>query len=355
MPLKIYHHTEPFALESGEIIDGLQIGFHTYGRPNSAGDNVIWVCHALTGDSDVAAWWPDLIGDGNLFDPSRYFIVCANNLGSCYGTTGPLTERRDTGCAFYNTFPAVSIRDMAACLQVLKEHLGIGRISVLIGGSQGGQIAQEWALSYPDLTDNLILLATNASHSTWGIAFNEAQRMAIKADSTFGLSVNDAGAEGLKAARSIALLSYRGYEAYRITQQRQRNAVGPSAAVTYQQYQGKKLADRFNAYSYVRLSEAMDGHDVRRGRSDDLKKVYSVVSYPCLVIGITSDILFPCLEQQEIAFAMPYGQYAEIASIYGHDGFLTEGKQISRIIADFLSTSNISGYIKFNAQYELVS
>jgi len=342
----VYHHSQPFELESGHILPGLDIAYHTFGKLNSSRDNVIWVCHALTANSNVFEWWPGLFGEGDLFNPEDHFIICANNLASCYGTTGPLSLNPVTGRKWYNDFPSVTIRDMAGTLQLLKEYLKIDSIHTLIGGSQGGQIAQEWSLHHPQLSRHLILLATNDIHSSWGIAFNESQRLAIKADATYGEARDDAGAAGLKAARSIALLSYRNYSTYELTQQSRRNLRGYKAPAEYQQYQGEKLVKRFNAYSYVRLSEAMDGHDVCRNKSCAPEEVFRVVSIPALIIGVESDLLFPVAEQKAIASALPNATYAEIESDFGHDGFLIETDQISAVIKRFYAQHDIKNYSK---------
>lgn len=346
MSLMVYHHNQPFELESGAILAGLEIAYHTYGRLNREADNVIWVCHALTANSDVFEWWPGLFGPNELFNPDEYFIICANNLGSCYGTTGPLSVNPVTEQPWYDEFPAITIRDMARVLQLLKEHLDIRRFHTLIGGSQGGQIAQEWCIQHPGLTEHLMLLATNAVHSSWGIAFNESQRLAIRADRTYGQPSADAGAAGLKAARSIALLSYRSYHTYNITQQQHRKSIGYKAAASYQQYQGQKLVNRFNAYSYIRLSEAMDSHDICRGRCSDIGEALHPVRAQALVIGVESDILFPTDEQKQIAAALPNATFVEIESDFGHDGFLIETQQISGIARDFLSRTAVKKYHK---------
>ncbi len=336
MSQKKYSHKKRVALENGTSLPQLEIAYHTYGELNKDKSNVIWVVHALTANSDVFDWWPGLFGTNDLFNPKEHFIVCANNLGSCYGTTGPLSSNPDTNEAWYSYFPQITIRDMANTLQVLKQHLGINKIHTLIGGSQGGQIAQEWALQEPELTENLILIATNAQHSPWGIAFNESQRLAIKADRTYFSNSEHGGNKGLQAARSIALLSYRNYHTYNSTQKSTgTNNINNHAAASYQRYQGEKLVKRFNAYSYVRLSEAMDSHHVARERAYSVETVLNTIEVPTLVIGVTSDLLFPLNEQQLLAKYIKGSVYKEIDSLYGHDGFLIETKQLSEHINQF--------------------
>lgn len=347
MSVKSYIHKKRFQLESGLALPQLEIAYHTYGKLNAAKDNVIWVCHALTANSDVFDWWKGLFGEKDLFNPGEYFIVCANNLGSCYGTTGPLSINPDTGEKWYSYFPHVTIRDMARTLDVLRLHLGITKIHTLIGGSQGGQIAQEWAIQQPGLAEHLILIATNARHSSWGIAFNESQRLAIKADRTYFSNLDNGGEKGLQAARSIALLSYRNYETYRETQQEHKLKIGYSAAASYQRYQGEKLVKRFNAYSYVRLSEAMDSHDVSRNRCYSIETALSEIEAATLVVGVTSDILFPVHEQKLIAKGIRHATYTEIDSLYGHDGFLIETKQLTDHIRGFYETKNNKEQIQY--------
>ncbi|MGZ3931449.1 MAG: alpha/beta fold hydrolase, partial [Bacteroidia bacterium] len=218
MSLQIYKYKKRFSLENGLSLPDLEIAYHTYGTLNKDKTNVVWVCHALTANSDVFDWWKGLFGENDLFNPKDHFIVCANNLGSCYGTTGPLSLNSDTQQPWYGYFPHITIRDMANTLDLLRQHLGIQKIHTVIGGSQGGQIAQEWALHQPAVFGNLILIATNAQHSPWGIAFNESQRLAIKADRTYFSNSRDGGQKGLQAARSIALLSYRNHNTYNATQ-----------------------------------------------------------------------------------------------------------------------------------------
>lgn len=335
MRIKTFSYKKRFQLESGLSLPELDVAYQTWGELNAEKNNVVWVCHALTANSDVFDWWKGLFGEKNLFNPKDYFIVCANNLASCYGTTGPYSINPDTKQRWYSYFPQVTVRDMANTLNVLKEHLGIKKLHTLIGGSQGGQIAQEWVLQQAELTNNLILIATNAQHSAWGIAFNESQRLAIKADRTYFSNTDNAGEKGLQAARSIALLSYRNYITYRATQTDMKPKTGNHTAASYQRYQGEKLVKRFNAYSYVRLSEAMDSHDVSRNRSSSIEESLYAIKANTLVIGIASDILFPVQEQKLLARSIPKAIYREIDSLYGHDGFLLETELLTKHILEF--------------------
>ena len=203
----------PLSLESGESIENLQIGYSTYGRLNEDKSNVIWVCHSLTSDSNVLDWWGGLFGENRLFDPCDYFIICPNILGSCYGTSGPASPRAERR-PLLDQFPRITIRDMAKLHETLREKLAIDSINILIGASIGGQQALEWSISTPSIFNKIVLLATNAQHSPYGIAFNESQRMAIFADASYGNGNIDDAKDGLAAARSIAMLSYRSYNGY---------------------------------------------------------------------------------------------------------------------------------------------
>lgn len=332
--LQVFKHTTPFKLECGKSLPGFELAYTTAGTLNTAGDNVVWVCHALTGNAHPEEWWPGLVGKGKLIDPSRYFIVCANLLGGCYGSTGPLSINPETGEPWYHTFPELTNRDMVRAFQLLQQHLGIGRINLLMGGSLGGQHALEWAVSQPASVERLVLLATNAWHSPWGIAFNESQRMAIEADASWQHNSADAGQQGLKVARTIGMLSYRTWQIYN-----ERQAEGDPEkttnyrAATYQQYQGQKLAGRFNAFTYYRLSQAMDSHQIGRGRGS-AEAALAAVTAKTLVVGIDTDILFPVHEQEYLARHIPEARLQVISSLYGHDGFLVEAGAISTAIQE---------------------
>jgi homoserine O-acetyltransferase len=333
--LSIYEHDESFLLESGELLDDLKIAYNTYGIFDPNKNNVVWVCHALTANSDVFDWWKGVFGENDLFNPNDHFIVCANILGSHYGTSGPLNTLKGEE-PLLDHFPFVTTRDMANAHDLLREHLGIEKISVLIGASLGGQQALEWSVSKPELIQQLILIATNARHSAFGIAFNESQRLAIFADQTFGNGNMDGGRYGLITARSIAMLSYRSYNGYAKTQTNPGNhTTDEFLAASYQLYQGEKLVKRFSAYSYVTLSKTMDSHNVGRKRPS-VEIALQQIKAKTLVIGIESDLLFPVSEQEYLAEWIPNAFFGKIDSDFGHDGFLVENKQLTTLISDFL-------------------
>lgn len=214
---------------------------------------------------------------------------------------------------------------------MLADHLGISTIHLLIGGSLGGQQALEFTLLNQVKVDNLVLLATNAIHSPWGIAFNESQRLAIEADATFNDKTENGGRNGLIAARTIAMLSYRTYIIYEQKQKDEDSVYNDFKASSYQKYQGEKLANRFNAHSYWTLSKAMDSQNLARNR-ESLEKSLAQISSNTLVIGISSDILFPPSEQKFIANHIPNAKFIEIDSIFGHDGFLVELQELNTIL-----------------------
>ena len=338
MNTQIFKSTQPFELESGQQLQQLEIGFHTYGKLNKNRDNVVWVCHALTANSDVMDWWKGLFGGNDFFNADEHYIVCANILGSPYGTSNPLSINPVTGQPYYLAFPQVTVRDIVNAHKRLAEHLKIDDVNILIGGSLGGQQAIEWSIMEPDRIKNLILIATNARHSPWGIAFNESQRLALTADRTFYSNSPDGGRKGLKAARSIALLSYRGYKTYTVSQQDDNDNISDDhRASSYQNYQGEKLVNRFNAYSYWYLSKTMDSHNSGRNRNG-VEKALSLIKARTLVIGIKSDVLFPVEEQQYLFRHIPKSAFAEFDSFYGHDGFLIETEALTNIITSFFKT-----------------
>jgi homoserine O-acetyltransferase len=335
-----------FLTESGESLNHYHLAYTTYGTLNQQGDNVIWIFHALTANSRPHEWWDGLVGEDRLFDPSCHFIVCVNVPGSCYGSLSPLDEDTHTGEPFYYNFPMFTPRDIVRSFQPLRKYLGIEKIKLGIGGSLGGQQLLEWAIEEPGLFENIVPIATNAFHSPWGIAFNATQRMAIEADGTWGQRNSAAGIAGMKAARALALLSYRSYEGYQKTQQLNTSQTfispgGESAggAASYQRYQGEKLANRFNAFSYYQLSKTMDSHHVGRGRGT-WQQALSCIKAHALVVGIDSDVLFPLSEQQLIAEHIPGAQFAVISSLFGHDGFLLEYKQLENLIRSFLNNDS---------------
>lgn len=351
--MKTFRSRQPFLLESGFQLPELEIAYHTYGQLAEEKGNVIWVCHALTANSNVAEWWPGIMGENLVLDPAKHFIICANILGSCYGTTGPLSINPDKGAPYFDAFPLVTIRDIVRAHQLLAHHLGIQKIHLLMGGSMGGYQVLEWAAMEPDFIDRLFVIATSASETAWGIGIHTSQRLAIEADATWGDQSAKAAQKGLKAARAFGMITYRSYVNYAKSQTDPViEKLDDFKASSYINYQGQKLVDRFNSYSYWTLTKAMDAHNIARGRAGSVTDVLKQMKQDSLVIGITTDMLCPVTEQKQIADNMPHANFVEIDSIYGHDGFLVETAKISQHLENWLTEkiSNESSYFKSNQE-----
>lgn len=339
MTRKEYIHNDIFEFEGGGSIEGLKVVYHCSERPWKKGDQrkVIWICHALTANSDAQDWWPELVGPGRLFDTEKYFVVCANMLGSAYGSSGPASINPATGKPFYFDFPKVTVRDIVRANDLVRRHLGIGKIDLMVGGSIGGFQSIEWTIMEPDLFDKAVFIACGARVTPWLTAWEESQRLALEADPTFRACESLKGGEaGLRCARSIALISYRSYAGYNATQaEADEDCLFADRAGSYQRYQGKKLSDRFDAYSYYYLSDSVNSNNAGRGRGGVVAALGRIKA-DCTVIGIDSDGLFPVNEQKFLADNIAGARYHEIASKFGHDGFLLENDQLTEIIEPLL-------------------
>ena len=341
-----FHYNQLFTPESGESLPGFHLAYTTHGKLNAAKDNVVWIFHALTANSNPVEWWPGLVGEGKYLDPAKYFIICVNKPGSPYGSISPVSQNPLTGKPYYHEFPVFTIRDMVRSYQHLKTHLGINKVFIGLGGSTGGMQLLEWAIEEPELFEHIVPIATNAVLSPWGIAFNTSQRMAIEADTSWLEKRADAGQKGLAAARSIALLSYRHYNGYSITQRRDKAFVAMSpetvyAADNYQRYQGLKLVNRFNVISYYRLSQSMDSHDTGRNRGG-VQSALGKIKAKTLVIGIQSDVLYPIAEQEFLQQHISGAELLTITSEFGHDGFLLEYEKIETALVKFIDEHKFS-------------
>lgn len=367
-----YVHATPFQLESGEVLPDAQLRYQTYGQLNEERDNVIVITHALTGNASLHAWWGDMLGPGKAFDTDRYFVVCCNILGSCYGSTSPTSINPETGMMYGKDFPDVSVKDTVKFqLCMLTNKLKVRSIKSVIGGSFGGMQAMEFAVQggssdnspyaedcfFTELDDQetsvplvrtVIPIACGAAHTAWQIAISETQRQAIYADPNWETNGLEATA-GLSVARQIGMVSYRTPQGYctkfgRDKQQSKEESTteaeyGSPAkwkVKSYLEYQGKKFLSRFDPITYVKMTEQMDSHDVARGRGKSLKEVLSYVEIPAMVLGIDSDVLYPLWEQKEIVEMMPNSQLEVIRSDDGHDGFLLEQEQVAEHITRFL-------------------
>ncbi len=334
----IFHYSDRFDLESGKHLSGFQLKYTTLGQLNKDRSNVVWICHALTGSSDFTDWWKDFFTEGSPFDPRDYFIICANTLGGCYGSTGPLSLNPETSKPYFHEFPLLTNRDIVNSFDLLRQELRIKKVHSLIGGSLGGQQVLEWAILQPTVFERIVAIATNAFHSPWGIAFNEAQRMAIEADATWKENDVRAGVNGMKAARAMGMISFRTYDTYLKTQSEKTNdKIDDFRASSYQRYQGEKLSNRFNAFTYWALTKAMDSHHVGRDR-DSIESALGQINAKALIIGIDSDLLFPIREQEYLAQHVKGASLKTISSLHGHDGFLVEFDQFKSIVRNFIKS-----------------
>lgn len=327
----------PLVTETGYEIPEPTVAYQTWGSLNRQRNNAVLVCHALTGNTKADEWFGGLFGEGKTLDPERHFIICPNVLGSCYGTTGPASVNPETGQAYRADFPEVNVRDMVRLHQRLLDSLGVQGVETVIGGSLGGMQALEFSIM--DLrTRSAVVIGMGKAHSPWAIGISHTQRRAIYNDPNWHDGYYDEDSppeEGLSIARMIAMNSYRSPQDFESKFGRRRQDGSDIFEVeSYLNYQGKKLADRFDAVSYVRLTQAMDSHDVAHNRNT-YQEILEGVRAPVLVVGIDTDMLYPIEEQKELAGLFPGGQYSEITSPYGHDAFLIEFEQINKLVYSF--------------------
>ncbi|MDJ0498513.1 MAG: homoserine O-acetyltransferase [Acidimicrobiia bacterium] len=336
---------DPFELESGETLPHIRIAYRTWGHPQP---HATLVCHALTGSADADDWWADLFGPGRALDPDRDFIVCANVLGGCYGTTGP-TSRADGAFEPYGgAFPTVTIRDMVRLQAILLDRLGVEVLDLVIGGSMGGMQALEWPLLFPGRVRAIAPIAVGPTQSAWGVALSEAQRQAIRADANFAGGRYSLGAgptQGLAAARSMAMISYRSPHNFEVRFGRGEDEAGTYNVQSYLRYQGEKLVNRFDANTYLTLIDAMDSHDVGRGRGAT-EMVLGSIGQPALVISVSSDGLYPASEVATMAGHLPGAELVEIDAPHGHDAFLIEIDAVNDLLVDFINRHNLKSRLR---------
>ncbi len=328
---------KPFSLELGGELPEVAIAYRTWGALNSERNNVVLICHALTGSADADVWWPGMFGEDMGFDETRDFIVCSNVLGSCYGTTGPLSCNPLTGKHYGPGFPDVTIRDMVRLQRLLLDELGIEQVKLVVGASLGGMQVLEWGCMFPDRVRALMPMGISGRHSAWCIAQSEAQRQAIAADRNWNDGWYEPGAppaKGLAAARMMAMCSYRSFDNFQQRFGRDKRDDTTFQAESYLRYQGEKLVRRFDANTYITLTRAMDTHDLSRGRGD-YKRVLESISMPVKVLSITSDILYPKEEQEELVRYIPDCRIEYLHESYGHDAFLIQVDKVSRLVKAF--------------------
>ncbi|NBB90640.1 MAG: homoserine O-acetyltransferase [Spirochaetes bacterium] len=328
--------SEPLQLESGETLSPLELAYNTWGELNEERDNAVIVAHGFTANSDISEWWGGLLGEGRALDPTKQFIVCINSLASPYGSTSPLTYRREGRSP--REFPAVTIRDTVHAHKRLVDALGIRRIHSVVGVSLGGHMALEWAIMYPGLVGSIVTIGSTAKHSPWCIGISATQRAAITSDPAWqGGEYSEQPRSGLGLARQFAMISYRSSPSFteRFGRRRTDEEEPRFEVESYLDYQGHKLVDRFDANCYIEMTRLMDTHDVGRDRGD-CREVLSRIRQPALVLSVSSDVLYPAHEQLELARAIPGAEYGVIRSDAGHDGFLIEHEQLVELLTPFV-------------------
>ena len=334
-----------FHFEAGGRLDRVKVVYHT--SPVRRG-RVVWICHALTANSDPEDWWPEMVGPGRFFDPERDFIVCVNMLASPYGSSGPASIEPETGRPYFFSFPQVTVRDLVAAMAAVRRHLQIDRIDLLVGSSIGGFQAVEWAVTEPGVFERAVFIATAPRVSPYLSAGIETQRMALEADPSFRQAADlSGGAAGLRCARAQALISYRSFEGYGLTQaEPDDDTLFASRAASYERYQGEKLLRRgFDAYSYYYLCYAVDSHNVGRGRGG-LAAALGRIRAEVTVASIDSDGIFPPHETEAWARLIPGAVYKRMYSAFGHDGFLLETQQLKEILNTSHASTEIRRHIR---------
>jgi homoserine O-acetyltransferase len=353
---------EPFTFENGRTIPEFSLRYETYGHLNETRTNAILINHALTGDHHCAGihslqdrkpgWWNNMIGPGKPIDTNRFFVVCSNCLGGCQGSTGPTSIDPETGKLYQLEFPFVSIRDMVMAQKRLLDHLDVSRLSAVIGGSMGGMQVLQWGIEFPDFVERLLPLATTSQQGPQAIAFNEVGRQAIMQDPEWlqGNYEEDGGPKvGLAIARMMAHITYLSDKGMDMKFGRRRRSEDIDTVFSfdvdfevesYLRYQGQSFINRFDANTYLYFTRALDYFDLK-GQYGSLEKAFEGLKSKVLVIGFTSDWLFPPEGNREIVLAMlragKEASYAEIAMDFGHDSFLVESPDLYRLVRAFLS------------------
>ena len=356
----------PFAVESGAVLRDVTVAYETWGTLNSDASNAVLICHAWTGDSHAAGragpghvapgWWDDMIGPGAHIDTNQYFVVCANVLGGCQGSTGPASPHPDDGRPYGSRFPVVTVRDMVRHQEQLMRPLGISQWACVTGGSMGGMQVLEWAITYPDRVRSIVPIATCMQASAQQIAWGVIGRRSIHLDPRwrggdyYDAEPGDGPAEGLSIARQVAQVTFRSDNVFTerfgrsLTDQA---AIGDTFGLwqefeveRYLHYHGDKLVRRFDANSYLIIGKAMDLHDVARGRGG-LEAAMARIRIPNLTMGISSDFLYPPYQQRQMSRMLSRtglpSNYIEIDSPHGHDAFLIHVDQVGEPIAKFLA------------------
>jgi len=356
---KYFKYEKPFVLESEAVLDYLEIAYETYGKLNDEKDNAILICHALTGDAHVAGyhegdekpgWWDDMVGPGKAFDTNKYYVICSNVIGSCKGSIGPTTINPETEKPYGLAFPVITIKDMVNAQKILLNHLGISDLLCVAGGSMGGMQALQWAVSYPQFIKSCIPIATTYRHSAQQIALDEVGRQAIMADPNWNKGDyygKEPPSRGLAVARMIGHITYMSDKSMekKFGRNLKKKAYGYEFTQEFEvegylQYRGSRFIQRFDANSYLYLTKAMDYFDLKN--NCPLAKSFShIKNVKFLVIAFSSDWLYPPYQSKDIVKALKINgldvTYCEISSDYGHDAFLLEFDEESRLISNFLT------------------
>lgn len=346
--------SEGFALENGGVLRPVTVRYAQYGEPNAAADNVVLVCHALSGSAKVDDWWPELFAEGGLLDLEKYCVIGTNILGSCYGSTGPSSINADTGKPYNADFPLVTVRDIVRTQASVLDHLGIKKLKLVIGASIGGMQALQWAIDFPERVEEAIVIGT-APLGALGLALNHIQREAIRLDPRWNGGDYVAGegpAGGISIARQIAMLSYKSPELFehRYGRKLNRNGEDPwkhhNARFDiggYLDYQGEKFVARFDANSYLSITRTMDTFDPAKQYGSS-QAAYGRIKANVTLVGISSDWLFPAEDVRKLAEQINSAgarcDYREITSAHGHDAFLAEPEKLREVLGEGQGVEN---------------
>ena len=350
----------PVKLDSGAEFAPIDFAYETYGMLNADKSNVILICHALTGDQYVASthpvtgkdgWWTRMVGPGKPIDPARHCVISINVMGSCMGSSGPASIDPATGAAYAMEFPVITIPDMVRAQAILLDHLGVGTLAAVVGGSMGGMQALSWTVLFPDRVRSAVIIASTARHSAQNIAFHEVGRQAIMADPRWNNGAyygREAPASGLAVARMAAHITYLSEAGLtekfgRRLQNREAKSFGFDAdfqVESYLRYQGLSFVDRFDANSYLYITRAMDYFDLADPHEGVLAKAFAATKARFCLISFDSDWLYPTSESRRIVHALnaagAAASFVELSSPFGHDSFLLDAPEMYRIVDGFL-------------------
>ncbi len=321
-------------LSNGAVLREVPVSYERWGELNEARDNVVIVGHSLTSTPDARSWWPGCIGPGKALDTDKFFVICANVIGSPYGTLSPISVNPDTGRIYGNMLPQATVRDTVALHKALLDSLGIRGIAFAIGGSMGGMQALEWAYYGADYVRGIVPIAVGGRHSSWCIAWSEAQRQAVYADPKWQGGVyepNNSPRDGLAAARMMAMVSYRSLASFESKFGRNQNGSDSFKVETWLQYHGDKIVSRFDPACYVYLTRLMDTHDVAQGRGT-YEAALSAICQPTLAIGVRSDVLYLLEESEELVQYIPHAELAIMEGPHGHDTFLLYQEELNQVV-----------------------